>query len=48
MYIYIYIYVFVLMFIPFCNQTWLAGKSLINGGFDRKITDKWSIFNCHV
>ena len=25
--------------IPFGNQTWLAGKSTINGGFYRKITD---------
>ena len=26
------------------NQSWLAGKSSINGGFHRKITDEWSIF----
>ena len=25
------------------NQTWLAGKSPMNGGLIRKITDKWSI-----
>ena len=24
------------------------GKSLMNGGVDRKITYKWSIFRCHV
>ena len=27
-----------------CHQTWLAGKSAINKGFNRKITEKWSIF----
>ena len=27
-----------------CHQTWLAGKSPMNDGFMRKITDKWSIF----
>ena len=26
------------------NQKWLAGKSTMNGGFNRKITCKWSIF----
>ena len=26
------------------HQTWLAGKSSLNGGFTRKITDEWSIF----
>ena len=26
------------------NQTWLAEKSTRNGGFNRKVTDKWSIF----
>ena len=31
----------------FC-VTWLAGKSPMNGGFNRKITDEWSIFDCHV
>ena len=30
-----------------CHQTWL-GKSTLNGDFKRKITDKWSIFHCHV
>ena len=34
--------------LPSGDQTWLAGKSLINGGFKRKLTDKWSIFHCHV
>ena len=34
--------------VPSGNQTWLAGKSPIYGGFYRKITDKWSIFHCHV
>ena len=29
------------------NQRW-HWKIPINGGFDRKITDKWSIFHCHV
>ena len=33
-----------LEFIPYGNQTWLAGKYPINGGFNRKITDTWSIF----
>ena len=32
------------MDLPSGNQTWLAGKSPISEGFDRKITDKWSIF----
>ena len=30
--------------IPSGNQTWLAGKFCINGGIDRKIIDKWSVF----
>ena len=30
------------------NQTWLAGKSSVNGSLNRKITDKCSIFHCHV
>ena len=30
--------------LPSGNQAWLAGKSPINGGFDRKITHTWSIF----
>ena len=30
------------------NQIWLAGKSPMNGGFVKKITDKWYIFHCHV
>ena len=34
--------------IPSGNQTWLAGKSPINGGFNRKITYRWSIVHCHV
>ena len=34
--------------IPSGNQKWLAGKSLINGGFNRNISYKWSIFHCHV
>ena len=25
---------------------WL--ENLMNGGFDRKIIDKWSIYHCHV
>ena len=29
------------------NQTWQAGKSPMNGTFNRKITDKWSIFHLH-
>ena len=27
-----------------CHQTWLAGKSPMNGGFIGKIIDTWSIF----
>ena len=27
-----------------CHQTWLAGKSPMNGGFIKNLTDKWSIF----
>ena len=30
------------------HQTWLAGKSPMNGAFDRKIIYQWSIFHCHV
>ena len=31
-----------------CHQTWLAGKLLINGGFNGNPIYKWGIFNCHV
>ena len=36
--------------VPFGNQTWLAGKSHVNGTFNGKIILKWSIliFHCHV
>ena len=34
--------------VPSGNQTWLAGKSPMNGGVNRTITYKWSIFHCHV
>ena len=34
--------------LPSGNQTWLAQKSPRNGGVDRNINDKWSIFHCHV
>ena len=30
------------------HQAWLAEKSLPNGGFNRKITYKWSIFQCLI
>ena len=30
------------------SNTWLDGKSPLNRGFDRKITDKWSIVHCCV
>ena len=33
--------------IPSGTQTWLAGTSPSNGGFNRKFIDKWSIFHCH-
>ena len=33
---------------PSDNQTWLAGKYTMKGGFMRKITYKWSVFRCHV
>ena len=35
---------FDMIWLPSGLQTWLAGRSPINGGFDRKITGKWSIF----
>ena len=31
-----------------CHQTWLAVKSPTNAIFSRKVTDKGSIFHCHV
>ena len=34
--------------IPSGNQSWLAGKSSMNGGFNRKRTYKCFIFYCHV
>ena len=34
--------------LPSGNQTWLAGKSPVNGSFNRKISDQWSIFHGHV
>ena len=34
--------------LPSGNQTWLAGKSSMNGVFIRKIIEKWSTFHCHV
>ena len=30
--------------LPSGNQTWLAGRYPMNGGFHGKLTDKWSIF----
>ena len=34
--------------LPSGNQTWHAGKSPINVGVIRKITDKRYLFHCHV
>ena len=34
--------------IPSDNQTWLAGKSPRNGGFQRNIIDTWFIFHCDI
>ena len=32
-----------------CHQTWLATENPLSMEvFDRKITDKWSLFHCHV
>ena len=33
---------------PFGNQTWLAGKSLINAGFNMNINYQGGRFHCHV
>ena len=34
--------------VPFGNQTWQSGKSLVNGGFNWKIIYERWIFHCHV